>query len=157
MRILFIVGSFLVYFFSSGATTDSHNFQNANEQVVKSQIETTSNTTVLSSDGQTDNFENKDEGYYGNDSEVGVDQKEISDYISDNNPVTWDEDPNNYPLETPHTYQNSYDVEVQSPTHYKNIPEGACAICNDGTFSFSKNRRGTCSRHGGVEKWLNKF
>ncbi len=30
------------------------------------------------------------------------------------------------------------------------------AICKDGTYSYSKNRRGTCSHHGGVEKWLNR-
>ncbi|MBK9736820.1 MAG: DUF3761 domain-containing protein [Saprospiraceae bacterium] len=31
---------------------------------------------------------------------------------------------------------------------------GACAVCADGTYSFSKNQRGTCSHHGGVAKWL---
>jgi len=30
---------------------------------------------------------------------------------------------------------------------------GAMAICCDGTTSFSANRRGTCSRHGGVCRW----
>jgi uncharacterized protein YraI len=33
-------------------------------------------------------------------------------------------------------------------------PAGATAICNDGTYSFSANRRGTCSHHGGVAQWL---
>ena len=33
-------------------------------------------------------------------------------------------------------------------------PSGATAICNDGTYSFSKHRSGTCSRHGGVAVWL---
>jgi len=33
-------------------------------------------------------------------------------------------------------------------------PAGATAICNDGTYSESKNRKGTCSRHGGVRQWL---
>jgi hypothetical protein len=80
--------------------------------------------------------------------------EEDGEYISDDNPVTWDEDPNNYPLETPDTYENIDDEEVQSPTHYREVPEGACAICGDGTYSFSKNRRGTCSRHGGVTEWL---
>ncbi len=28
------------------------------------------------------------------------------------------------------------------------------AICRDGTYSYSKNRRGTCSHHGGVAQWL---
>ena len=33
-------------------------------------------------------------------------------------------------------------------------PSGATAICNDGTYSFSQHRRGTCSHHGGVRQWL---
>ena len=33
-------------------------------------------------------------------------------------------------------------------------PEGASAICRDGTYSYSKSRRGTCSWHGGVSQWL---
>jgi hypothetical protein len=28
------------------------------------------------------------------------------------------------------------------------------ARCKDGSYSYSPNRSGTCSRHGGVEKWL---
>lgn len=35
-----------------------------------------------------------------------------------------------------------------------NHPAGASAICNDGTYSYSANRRGTCSHHGGVAQWL---
>jgi hypothetical protein len=31
---------------------------------------------------------------------------------------------------------------------------GASAICNDGTYSYSRHRRGTCSWHGGVRQWL---
>lgn len=31
---------------------------------------------------------------------------------------------------------------------------GATAICNDGTISYSNNRSGTCSGHGGVRTWL---
>ena len=30
---------------------------------------------------------------------------------------------------------------------------GASAVCADGTWSFSKNRSGTCSSHGGVHWW----
>ncbi len=78
-------------------------------------------------------------------------------YIPDNNPNTWDEDPTNYPLEKPHTYINSNQKEVQSPTQYNAIPPNACAVCRDGSYSFSRHRRGTCSRHGGVYKWLKKL
>jgi hypothetical protein len=35
-----------------------------------------------------------------------------------------------------------------------NTPPGATARCNDGTFSFSQTRSGTCSHHGGVAQWL---
>jgi hypothetical protein len=34
------------------------------------------------------------------------------------------------------------------------IPSGASARCRDGTYSYSRNRRGTCSHHGGVAQWL---
>jgi hypothetical protein len=31
---------------------------------------------------------------------------------------------------------------------------GAIAQCKDGMYSHAKNRKGACSRHGGVAKWL---
>ena len=31
---------------------------------------------------------------------------------------------------------------------------GPSALCNDGTYSYSSRRRGTCSHHGGVAEWL---
>lgn len=30
----------------------------------------------------------------------------------------------------------------------------ATAICGDGSYSYSQSRRGTCSHHGGVARWL---
>lgn len=33
-------------------------------------------------------------------------------------------------------------------------PSGATAICNDGTASYARHRRGACSWHGGVRIWL---
>jgi uncharacterized protein YgiM (DUF1202 family) len=51
-------------------------------------------------------------------------------------------------------YTNSAGQKVQSPTHYSSPPSDATAVCRDGTYSFSKNRRGTCSHHGGVNRWL---
>ncbi|MEJ8646815.1 DUF3761 domain-containing protein [Streptomyces sp. MS1.AVA.3] len=33
-------------------------------------------------------------------------------------------------------------------------PAGASARCNDGTYSYSGHRRGTCSHHHGVAVWL---
>lgn len=51
-------------------------------------------------------------------------------------------------------YTNAYGNEVHSPAYSETIPVGASAQCRDGTYSFSQSRRGTCSHHGGVEKWL---
>lgn len=51
-------------------------------------------------------------------------------------------------------YTNSAGQKIQSPTYYKTAPAGATAECRDGTYSFSTSRRGTCSHHGGVKKWL---
>lgn len=51
-------------------------------------------------------------------------------------------------------YTNTYGERVQSPTYYQTAPSGATALCRDGTYSFSRSRRGTCSHHGGVAKWL---
>jgi len=51
-------------------------------------------------------------------------------------------------------YTNSEGNRVQSPVRAKSAPAGASAECRDGTFSFSQNRRGTCSHHGGVKRWL---
>jgi hypothetical protein len=52
------------------------------------------------------------------------------------------------------SYINVDGERVQSPTYYPSAPAGASAQCNDGTYSFSRNRRGTCSGHGGVAQWL---
>lgn len=51
-------------------------------------------------------------------------------------------------------YTNSYGQRVQSPTHYSSTPRCPTARCADGSYSFSHNRRGTCSHHGGVAQWL---
>lgn len=51
-------------------------------------------------------------------------------------------------------YTNSKGHRVQSPTRYTSAPAGATALCRDGTYSFSQSRRGTCSHHGGVARWL---
>lgn len=59
-----------------------------------------------------------------------------------------------YPTSTVRHYTNTYGERVQSPTYYSSTPSGATAICRDGTYSFSRSRRGTCSHHGGVAQWL---
>jgi hypothetical protein len=52
------------------------------------------------------------------------------------------------------TYVNSKGQTVPRPENCKAPPKDATAQCRDGTYSFSKSRRGTCSQHGGVGKWL---
>lgn len=43
---------------------------------------------------------------------------------------------------------------VHRPLHANSGPLGAIARCRDGAYSFSEHRRGTCSHHGGIAKWL---
>lgn len=52
------------------------------------------------------------------------------------------------------TYTNSRGEIVKRPENCSATPQGATAQCADGTYSFSQSRRGTCSHHGGVAKWL---
>jgi Protein of unknown function (DUF3761) len=53
------------------------------------------------------------------------------------------------------TYVNSRGNTVCKPEESPSgPPEGATAECEDGTYSFSESRSGTCSSHGGVARWL---
>lgn len=53
-------------------------------------------------------------------------------------------------------YINSQGERVRSPVHTADNrpPTGATAHCRNGTYSFSRSRRGTCSHHGSVAEWL---
>lgn len=51
-------------------------------------------------------------------------------------------------------YVNSAGQCVPRPVQSDKPPAGATAQCKDGSYSFSQSRRGTCSHHGGVAKWL---
>jgi hypothetical protein len=52
-------------------------------------------------------------------------------------------------------YTNSRGRRVHRPMFSESgPPTGATAQCADGTYSFSQSRRGTCSHHGGVSRWL---
>ena len=51
-------------------------------------------------------------------------------------------------------YVNAKGNCVLRPVKAASAPEGATAKCNDGTYSSSQSRSGTCSRHGGVAEWL---
>ena len=54
----------------------------------------------------------------------------------------------------PRYYTNKAGQRVQSPTKASAAPKGATAQCGDGSYSFSQSRKGTCSHHGGVARWL---
>ena len=59
-------------------------------------------------------------------------------------------------LSNNNTYTNvdGNTVHSSASTADDSIPAGATARCVDGTYSFSQHRSGTCSHHGGVEKWI---
>jgi hypothetical protein len=63
--------------------------------------------------------------------------------------------PNESDLDNHQSYRNHDGQIVHSPAHSRSgaIPDGATAQCRDGTWSFSRHRSGTCSRHGGVAAW----
>jgi hypothetical protein len=50
-------------------------------------------------------------------------------------------------------YVNAKGNCVLRPVKAASAPDGATAKCNDGTYSSSQTRSGTCSRHGGVAEW----
>ena len=74
--------------------------------------------------------------------------------------VTSVQKPSNTSLSTTNTlsnnnyYTNVDGNQVHSPAYSDSVPVGVSAQCRDGTYSFSQNRRGTCSGHGGVARWL---
>lgn len=51
-------------------------------------------------------------------------------------------------------YTNVDGERVHRPVFSRSAPGGATARCRDGSYSFSRHRRGTCSHHGGVARWL---
>ncbi|MFC3451198.1 DUF3761 domain-containing protein [Amycolatopsis speibonae] len=51
-------------------------------------------------------------------------------------------------------YRNTDGVCVHRPATGPGAADGATALCKDGSYSYSQNRRGTCSGHGGVRTWL---
>ncbi|MBV7534324.1 DUF3761 domain-containing protein [Duganella sp. sic0402] len=65
-------------------------------------------------------------------------------------------EPNEANLQTHGHYRNKAGQDVHSPAQSVDgkVPAGASAKCRDGSYSFSKSRRGTCSGHGGVGAWL---
>lgn len=151
MKIFIFITSVLLVYFNSFSTLSNSDFDD--DETYGNTYQESSHESDDETLYQTNISSAEDEELA--ESEYDLDQDEqLGNYTPDNNPNTWDEDPDNYPLETPDTYENVDDEEVQSPTNYNDIPEGASAICRDGTYSFSKNRRGTCSHHGGVAQWL---
>ncbi|MFE1592415.1 DUF3761 domain-containing protein [Nocardia sp. NPDC058705] len=54
----------------------------------------------------------------------------------------------------PGSYENADGTCVPTPASAPSPPPGATALCNNGEYSYSKNRSGTCSSNGGVARWL---
>ena len=51
-------------------------------------------------------------------------------------------------------YINSDGTPVHRPARDdRGEPQGDRALCRDGSYSFSQHRDGTCSHHGGVQRW----
>lgn len=65
-------------------------------------------------------------------------------------------EPDEAGLEAHRHYRNKAGQDIHSPAKSVDgkVPAGASAKCRDGSYSFSKSRRGTCSGHGGVSAWL---
>ncbi|MEL6062658.1 MULTISPECIES: DUF3761 domain-containing protein [unclassified Methylobacterium] len=64
--------------------------------------------------------------------------------------------PDESKLDSHQHYESRSDgCDVHGPARSRDgsKPPGASARCRDGTWSFSHTRSGTCSRHGGVERW----
>jgi Protein of unknown function (DUF3761) len=161
LKVLIFLASTIFLLFNTDTIYTSLNGQDKSDNKYSPDLSYSAFTNLNENETQNEEvifevktYENSGFNNVGLDEDVQNMEDGEGEYVSDDNPVTWDEDAENYPLETPDTYENVDDEEVQSPTHYKFVPEGACAVCGDGTFSFSKNRRGTCSHHGGVAKWL---
>jgi Protein of unknown function (DUF3761) len=70
--------------------------------------------------------------------------------------VAPDTTPDEANLSNHNTYTNRDGNTVHAPARSLSgkTPEGATARCRDATYSFSRHRSGTCSRHGGVADWL---
>lgn len=64
--------------------------------------------------------------------------------------------PNESDLATHDHYRNKDGEVVHSPSKSNTgkVPSGASAQCRDGSYSFSRHRSGTCSHHGGVDRWF---
>lgn len=58
------------------------------------------------------------------------------------------------PAAAPQPAPPSAPARAARPATPANAPANATALCKDGTYSTSQHRSGTCSRHGGVDRWL---
>jgi hypothetical protein len=61
--------------------------------------------------------------------------------------------PTSTPLNLPTRTANPALQPAQSTT---DPLAGVTAICEDGTYSYSQHRSGTCSHHGGVKQWIHR-
>ncbi|WP_250440220.1 DUF3761 domain-containing protein [Caballeronia sp. AZ1_KS37] len=71
------------------------------------------------------------------------------------NPYQYQPQPDESDLDNHGHYVNRDGNVVHSPARTRSgaVPAGATAQCRDGSYSFSQDHSGTCSRHGGVAAW----
>ena len=151
-KLIILIGFIFLSIFSFGqvdVTTDNVNFRTSPEItenkicIIPKGTEVTFVQEAITYDNWTRVEYNGKEGYVHN------------DFLKSKSSIVKDIDSNSSnSKDGVKYYYNSKGEKVQSPTHYDSAPAGATAECNDGTYSFSKNRRGTCSHHGGVKRWL---
>lgn len=103
-------------------------------------------------------------GHFGPVTEAAVIQYQADEWLPPNGrvgPETWARlfnivlgqwNPEGWIPETPRIsgYGSGGGAQTPSNGQLRGVPS---AICSDGSFSYSQNRSGTCSSHGGVGTW----
>lgn len=82
----------------------------------------------------------------------------VTTSMDDDTPTTTDEPTTttdaNVPSDNQGAEMRPADPGTTAPEYAPTAPPGATALCNDGKYSFSHHRSGTCSDNGGVAQWL---
>lgn len=54
----------------------------------------------------------------------------------------------------PEAAAGGYVAKPGDPAKVEPMPEGATALCKDGTWTKSHNHNGACASHKGIVRWL---
>ena len=54
----------------------------------------------------------------------------------------------------PEATAGEYVAKPGDPANVTPMPEGATALCKDGTWTKTHNRTGACASHKGIVRWL---